>query len=68
MRLPCSIDRIPAASARFTARAVYACAATYRLQAAASSTMARSSSIEYWTESTRSVGDATPPDAMTLMW
>jgi len=68
MRLPCSMDRMPASIARFTARAVYAWAATYRFAAAASSTTATSSSIEYWTESIRSVGDATPPDAITLMW
>ena len=33
MRFPRSIDRIPASSARLTARAVYACAHTYRLTA-----------------------------------
>src|SRR4029453_12980924 len=36
--------------------------------ARASSTTARSSSIEYWVESIRSVGEATPPDSITLTW
>src|SRR6266545_3591394 len=39
-----------------------------RLAARASSTIARSSSIEYWVESTRSVGEAIPPDSITLTW
>jgi hypothetical protein len=36
--------------------------------ARASSTAARNSGTEYWVVSSSSVGEAAPPEAMTLIW
>ncbi len=43
------------------------CAATFRPARWASSTMASSSSVEYWRAPAGPVWDITPPDALTLM-
>ena len=66
MRLACSTQRKPACAARVTLAAVYAWPVTYRPALVASSTNAASSSREYCSESSRSVGELIPPETITL--
>src|SRR3989442_73002 len=66
MNDPCSIESIPARIARFAPSAPCACAAVFRRNACASSTIAFSSSCVSCGVSTSSVSDNTPPVAQVL--
>ena len=67
IRLPCSIDATPAATARLIASVPCACAATLRPHIAASSQIAFISSREYCGAPTDSSSERTPADAIIFM-
>lgn len=67
-KIPCSIERTPARSARAIPVVPCACARTYLPCSSASSTITRSSSSVYWAWRGSSLGVSTPPVAQTLRW